>query len=106
MTRCRSCVVEPGKKTTFTAPADILLTNATFDPTISDESSRTTLKLIYETPQRLNYESDEEEEEKEDQPEQTTTILCSLTPGKVYRKHLIFGAQFSDVDLLRLNKLR
>lgn len=76
-TRRRSVIVEPGKKTTFTAQADIRLTNATLDADVADEKSRTSVKLIYETPQEVG------EDDATPEPAKTTTVLCSLTPGKV-----------------------
>lgn len=106
MTRFRSVVVEPGKKTTFTAQADIRLTNATLDANLVDEKSRTSVKLIYETPSRIGEDGELEDEKSEtSESAKTTTILCSLTPGKVCTTYSPCRNDHLIMLLTRLSKL-
>ncbi|KAL5523922.1 hypothetical protein ACEPAG_8095 [Sanghuangporus baumii] len=71
--------VEPGKKASLTAQSDIRISNAALDAELKDQSARSSVKLTYVTPQSI----DEDEDEEESLPPTTSTILCSLTPGKI-----------------------
>ena len=65
---------------------DIRITGAALDAELKDESARTSVKLTFTKPSPgldEENEEDEEDEEEADGPEQLTTVLCSLTPGKV-----------------------
>ena len=90
---CRSMVVTPGEPAVISPPADVRITNVALGDELADESGRTTVKLVYRTPgqggdsdEEDEDEEDKEEDEDEDKPGQlSTTVLCSLTPGKVCR---------------------
>ncbi|OCB86843.1 FKBP-like protein [Sanghuangporus baumii] len=71
--------VEPGKKASLTAQSDIRISVAALDAELKDQSARSSVKLTYVTPQSI----DEDEDEEESLPPTTSTILCSLTPGKI-----------------------
>lgn len=82
--------VEPGEPIEFAPEGDLVITNAALGDEISDESSRTSLKLRYLAPSATedsDSEEDEEKEVKEGEDDDDTviieTVLCSLTPGKV-----------------------
>ncbi|KAI5123635.1 hypothetical protein M0805_001668 [Coniferiporia weirii] len=79
--------VEPGKKTKFVAQSDIRITGAALDATLADQNARSSIKFTYETPQRIDEDEDEEEED-ETPPATMSTILCSLTPGKIEQASL------------------
>ncbi|CDO76024.1 hypothetical protein BN946_scf184665.g16 [Trametes cinnabarina] len=81
-----SQVAAPGEPSVISPAGDIRITNIALGDQLADESGRTTVKLHYRRPGADDEESDEEsdEEEKEnDNTELLTTVLCSLTPGKV-----------------------
>lgn len=60
--------------------ADLRITNVALGDVLKDASGRTTVKLTYNTLVKL----DEDDEDEEDVPEPlSTTVLCSLTGGKV-----------------------
>ena len=79
--------VTPGDPSVISPPADLRITNVALGDEVADESGRTTIKLVYRTPGAGGDSEDEDEEdEEEDKPEQlSTTVLCSLTCGKVCR---------------------
>ncbi|TFK73972.1 hypothetical protein BDN72DRAFT_789920 [Pluteus cervinus] len=70
----------PGKEESFLPPADVRITNAALGDVLKDASGRTTVKLTYQKPPAVE-ESDDEGEEAS--PVDATTVLCSLTPGKI-----------------------
>lgn len=47
---------------------------------LADDNGRTSVKLTYQTP---SPDDDEDEEDEEEGGDPVTTVLCSLTPGKV-----------------------
>ena len=60
------------------------MTTASLGEDIKDETSRSTIKLTYLKPQNDDSDDSDEEEKKEDEEQPiATTVLCSLTPGKV-----------------------
>ena len=81
--------VTPGEPAVISPPADLRITNVALGDEVADESGRTTVKLVYRTPGQGGDSDDEdededEEDEDEEKPEQlSTTVLCSLTCGKV-----------------------
>ena len=84
----RSVVVEPGKFTQFTPERDIRLSLAALGEKIEDESSRSTIKLTYLKPMDVYSDDEDEEEEAEKSKDDeespiVTTVLCSLSPGRV-----------------------
>lgn len=64
-------------------PSDLVITNAALGAELADSTGRTSVKLTYTRPVKVDDDSDEEEEEEAAQVE---TVLCSLTPGKVCHK--------------------
>lgn len=59
---------------------------------IVEEKGRTSVKMTYTMPGASNSddEDDEEEEEEEEDSEPITTVLCSLTPGKVCPRYACY----------------
>jgi len=86
----RSSVVQPGNNQGIILPHDVVVTNIALGDEIADESSRTTVKLAYIGLPRQEDSEDEGEDEGDDEESKSggegeieTTVLCSLTPGKV-----------------------
>jgi FK506-binding nuclear protein len=66
----------------FFPQSDLRITNIALGDELADESGRTSVKLTYQTP--IKIEEDEIEDEDEESPEPlSTTVLGSLTPGKI-----------------------
>lgn len=84
---CRSVAVKPGEKEAFTLvpQSDLRITNVALGEELADPSGRTSVKLTYLGPSAEDDEDDDEDDEDDDGPSGsvTSTILCSLTPGKV-----------------------
>ncbi|KAF9049847.1 hypothetical protein BJ165DRAFT_1454247 [Panaeolus papilionaceus] len=80
-----SVELQPGKPRTIMMPdLDLHVTNVALGEEIADPNGRTVLKLVYSRGLFDDDEDDEEDEnENEDEEKQVTTVLCSLTPGKV-----------------------
>lgn len=82
----RGIVLQPGEKTELAVIKDIRITNAALDAELKDENARSSVKLTFTKPSP-DFEDDSEEDEDEDDEdehvEQVTSVLCSLTPGKV-----------------------
>ena len=93
----RHLVVEGGKDRLFHTPTPVQITNVAFGEEISDANSRTVVKLTFDS---LTSGMDDEDDEDEDEEKESksddadeklaTTVLCSLTPGKVYSKNMFF----------------
>lgn len=79
----RHIVVEGGKEKTIRLPADLQITNVTFDEEIADPAGRSVVKMQFVPIKPFFDEEDEDEEDEEKGPEMETTVLCALTPGKV-----------------------
>ena len=74
--------MKPSKEPfTFIPQSDLRITNIALGDELSDPSGRTSVKLTYQTPIRLD--DDEEDEDAESPDPLSTTVLGSLTPGKV-----------------------
>jgi hypothetical protein len=76
----RSTVLKPGDTVEVTPPTDLRITNIALGEEVADANSRTSVRMIYRPPMA---EEDEDEEDKDDSGALATTILASLTPGKV-----------------------
>lgn len=77
-----SIVLTPGQKETIVPQADLQIKNAALGEKLSDESGRTTVRLTYINP--ANFDDEEEDEVDHRSPEaEITTVLCSLTAGKI-----------------------
>jgi FK506-binding nuclear protein len=77
----RSLPLKPSKEPfTFIPQSDLRITNIALGDELSDPSGRTSVKLTYQTPIKLD---DDEEEDAESPDPLSTTVLGSLTPGKV-----------------------
>ena len=81
----RSLELKPGQQESFIPPGDLRITNVALTDELADQKARTSIKLTYQGPILPHeHEDDEEHDEEEDEERETlTTILCSLTPGKV-----------------------
>ncbi|GJE87440.1 FKBP-like protein [Phanerochaete sordida] len=80
-----SLELKPGQQEALMLPSDLRITNVALGDELEDESARTSVKLTYRGPSGGD-DSDEEsqdEEEEDDDVESVTTVLCSLTPGKI-----------------------
>ncbi|KAL7281353.1 hypothetical protein ACG7TL_004662 [Trametes sanguinea] len=79
----------PGEPSVISPAGDIRITNIALGDQLADESGRTTVKLHYRRPGADDEDSEEEDDEDEDEEKENdntellTTVLCSLTPGKV-----------------------
>lgn len=83
---CRSIVLTPGKAEVILPQGDLQIKNAALPDELQHESARTSVKLTYQSLASLDEGEDEEDDEDEDEPPKgpaVTTVLCSLTPGKV-----------------------
>ncbi|KAG1809440.1 uncharacterized protein BJ212DRAFT_608783 [Suillus subaureus] len=77
-----SIVLTPGQKETIVPQADLQIKNAALGEELSDESGRTTVKLTYINPAKIDDE-EEDEVDQESPEDEITTVLCSLTAGKI-----------------------
>ncbi|KAG0700721.1 hypothetical protein DFH29DRAFT_930437 [Suillus ampliporus] len=76
-----SIILKPGQKETIVPQADLQIKNAALGEELSDVSGRTTIKLTYINPATND---DEEDEVDAESPEaEMSTVLCSLTAGKI-----------------------
>ncbi|KAH8108062.1 hypothetical protein BXZ70DRAFT_913926 [Cristinia sonorae] len=80
--------LEPGNTESFVPLGDLRITNVALGETLADENGRTSVKLVYIAPSAgdSDDEEDDDEDEDEDKPvseEPVSTVLCSLTPGKI-----------------------
>jgi FK506-binding nuclear protein len=81
----RSLALKPSKEpVSFVPQSDLHITNIALGDELADTSGRTSVKLTYQTPIKLD--SDDEDEESPDPI--STTVLGSLTPGKVCAKSI------------------
>lgn len=79
-----SIVLTPGQKETIVPQADLQIKNAALGEKLFDESGRTTVKLTYINPAKIDEEEEEEDEDDQQSVEdEITTVLCSLTAGKI-----------------------
>ncbi|KAF9012431.1 hypothetical protein BDQ17DRAFT_1419824 [Cyathus striatus] len=77
-----SVQLTPGKEEVIVPQADLRITNVALSDELADSNGRTTVKFTYVTPMQMD--SDDEEEDGDVEPPQTnTTVICSLTPGKI-----------------------
>lgn len=63
--------------------SDLVITNAALGTKLADSTGRTSVKLTYTRPVKVD---EEEDDDDEDEAAQVETVLCSLTPGKVCHK--------------------
>ncbi|GBE81394.1 FK506-binding protein [Sparassis crispa] len=76
-----SIAAKPGEPTAFSPAGDLRITNVALGDQLADETGRTVLKLVYQTAGAP--EEDDEDEESVDIEPVTSTVICSLTPGKI-----------------------
>lgn len=82
----RSEVLTPGKPLSVIPQADVKVTLVSLGEELADPSGRTTVKLTYEKPVARVDSDDEDEDEDKDEDmlgKEVTTVVCSLTAGKV-----------------------
>ncbi|KZP04083.1 hypothetical protein FIBSPDRAFT_968444 [Athelia psychrophila] len=78
-----SIALQPSNEpTSFIPQSDLRITNIALGDELADASGRTSVKLTYQTPVKLDDEDDDEDEEDAPEP-LSTTVLGSLTPGKI-----------------------
>lgn len=63
---------------------------------LADEKGRTSVKLTYQAPGAPDEDDEDEEDEEEEGGEPVTTVLCSLTPGKVCNRSYTILMQMRD----------
>jgi FK506-binding nuclear protein len=73
------------------------ITNVALSDELADANGRTSLKLTYASPGAVDDDEDEDDDEEEE-PKLVTTVLTSLTPGKVSR--IIMRLNISSLLLL------
>jgi FK506-binding nuclear protein len=75
-----SIALAPGVTESIIPQSDLRITNVALGDQLVDESGRTSVKFTYNTPIKM----DEDDDDDKDAPEPlSTTVLCSLTPGKI-----------------------
>ena len=74
--------MQPGKPEPVIPQADVQITNVALGEELKDTTGRTVVKFSFESPIQMDDE-DEDEDEEEPTPLISTTVLCSLTAGKV-----------------------
>jgi len=79
----RSAVVKPGKPVSVLPQGDLVITNAALGTELADNTGRTSVKLTYMRSIRESGDEDEDDED-DDEAAHVETVLCSLTPGKVF----------------------
>ena len=82
-------------------PSDLRITNVALGDELADNEGRTSLKLTYHP--AGSDESDDEDEEESNEDEDTepvTTVLCSLTPGKVCFDRLYTPGNAANISLI------
>ncbi|KAH9040753.1 hypothetical protein EDB85DRAFT_1925274 [Lactarius pseudohatsudake] len=94
-----SIVVKPGEAVSVIPQGDLVITNAALGTELADSHGRTSVKLTYTRPVKVDDDSDEEEEEGAAQVE---TVLCSLTPGKIEQSILNLTFEEDDEFLLEV----
>ncbi|KAF8441561.1 hypothetical protein L210DRAFT_3447334 [Boletus edulis BED1] len=79
-----SIVLTPGNVEVIIPQGDLQIKNAALPDELQDNSARTSVKLTYQSLASLDEEDDDEDDE-DDEPKiaAVTTVLCSLTPGKI-----------------------
>jgi FK506-binding nuclear protein len=79
----RSLALKPSKEPlSFIPQSDLRITNIALGDELADASGRTSIKLTYQTPIEVDDDDDDESPEPI-----STTVLGSLTPGKVRVRH-------------------
>jgi len=96
-----SLALKPSKEPfTFIPQSDLRITNIALGDELSDPSGRTSVKLTYQTPIRLD--DDEEDEDAESPDPLSTTVLGSLTPGKIEQATVDLVLEEDEEYLLEL----
>jgi FK506-binding nuclear protein len=88
-----STVVKPGQSVSVIPQGDLVITNAALGIKLADSNGRTSIKLTYTRPVKVD---DSDEEEDGDEAALVETVLCSLTPGKI--EHCILNLTFEEDD--------
>lgn len=86
ITCLRSIALQPGEPVEVAPPADLKISNAALGVELTDENSRSSIRLIYFGPRASDASEDDEEDDEEEGSESgepVATVLCSLTPGRV-----------------------
>jgi len=85
-----SIVLTPGVPEVVVPQGDLQIKNAALPDELEDDFARTTVKLTYQSLASSLDDEDDEDEDKDDEDdddefkgEAVTTVLCSLTPGKI-----------------------
>lgn len=78
-------MVKPGQALSVIPQSDLVITNAALGAELADPSGRTSVKLTYMRPVKVtDDDEDDEEKDEDDEDVQVETVLCSLTPEKVF----------------------
>lgn len=78
----RSQLLTPGKEEIIVPQADLRITNVALGEQLSDANGRSVVKLTYTTLISVD-NTDDDDDDEQTSPPITSTILCSLTGGKV-----------------------
>ncbi|KAF8622705.1 hypothetical protein AX15_006796 [Amanita polypyramis BW_CC] len=70
----------PGKEEAIIPITDLKISNVALGETLVDPNGRSTIKITYSPPGSSDLDDEDEDEES---PEEITTVLCSLTAGKL-----------------------
>ena len=88
----RSSELTPGKEEVIVPVEDLKISNVALGDTLVDPNGRSTVKITYTAPIFSNDEDEDEDEDKDEDEDveegkvdlkEVTTVLCSLSAGKV-----------------------
>ncbi|KAM6502457.1 hypothetical protein JOM56_002434 [Amanita muscaria] len=77
-----SLELTPGNEEIVVPPEDVRITNVSLGDVLVDPTGRSTIKITY-SPLGESYSIEDESEDEEEVPSEKTTVLCSLTAGKL-----------------------
>ncbi|KIL68853.1 hypothetical protein M378DRAFT_184727 [Amanita muscaria Koide BX008] len=77
-----SLELTPGNEEIVVPPEDVRITNVSLGDVLVDPTGRSTIKITY-SPLGESYSMEDESEDEEEVPSEKTTVLCSLTAGKL-----------------------
>jgi FK506-binding nuclear protein len=86
---CRSIALKPSEASEIVPQGDLKITQVALGDELADASARNSIKITYLNREILDDDDEDEDEEDENSQAQnkkeamTTTVLCSLTAGKV-----------------------
>lgn len=87
----RHLALKGGEEHVFRTPVVVQITNVSYGEEIVDADNRSVVKLKF---MALTPVDDDDDDDKESGLTEATTVLCALTPGKVFRFSLFMKILF------------